>query len=148
MTVAAMQRWNLTFTAGAVAASLAVATPVFALSVAVGAALEAVNLRALGRWAELLFSGQLAGARGWSIGFGTRFLLLAVGVGSAIFLGAHPVGLVIGLSLVVPAAVIAAWRARPPVVEDAPALSPDDSSWDRWNAWLAREDPDEDEEAL
>jgi hypothetical protein len=147
MTVAVMQRWNLTFTAGAVAASLALATPVFAVSVAVGAALEAVNLRALGRWAEMLFSGGLAGSRGWSIGFGARFLLLAFGIGAALFLGAHPVGLVIGLSLMIPAAVIGAWRTRPPIVQDAPALSPDHPDWDRWDPWLARERPEDDEES-
>jgi hypothetical protein len=38
-----------------------------------------------------------------------------------------------------PAAVFEAWRARPPVDPSAPALAPDDASWDRWNAWLARE---------
>ena len=46
-----------------------------------------------------------------------------------------------------PAAVIEAWRARPAVDENAPALDPDDPSWDRWNPWLARErDALEDEE--
>ena len=146
MTVAATQRWNLTFAAGAVAASLALVTPAFAFAVAVGAALEAVNFRALCRWSEQLFSGRLEGARGWSIGFGARFLLLGFGLGAAIYLGAHPVGLLIGLSLIIPAAVLDAWRTRPPVLDDAPALSPDDPSWDRWNPWLAREHAEEDEE--
>jgi hypothetical protein len=44
--------------------------------------------------------------------------------------------------------VIEAWRNRPAIVADAPVLSPDDPSWDRWNPWLARErdDDDHDEE--
>ncbi len=48
-----MQRWNLTFTAGAVAASLALATP----AVAVGGAIEAMNFRVLHRCAKRLFAG-------------------------------------------------------------------------------------------
>jgi hypothetical protein len=146
MTIAAAQRWNLTFAAGVVAASLVLATPAFALAVAVGVALEAVNFRALCRWAELLFSGGVTGARGWSIGFGARFLLLGFGLAAAIYLGAHPVGLLIGFSLIIPAVLVEAWRTRPPVLENAPALSPDDPSWERWDPWLAREHPEEDEE--
>ena len=54
--------------------------------------------------------------------------------------------LVVGLSLVIPAAVIEAWRTRPPVDPRAPALAHDDESWERWNPWLAREvEPDEDD---
>jgi hypothetical protein len=31
---------------------------------------------------------------------------------------------------------------------DAPALAPDDPSWDAWNPWLAREvEPSEDQES-
>ena len=64
----------------------------------------------------------------------------------------HPVAVVIGLSLIIPAAIIEAWRTRPPVDPNAAALSPDDPDWERWNAWLARErlpgeDEDEDPDA-
>jgi hypothetical protein len=46
-----------------------------------------------------------------------------------------------------PAAVIEAWRHRPPVQPDAPRLDADDPAWERWDAWLARErEPAEDEE--
>jgi len=45
----------------------------------------------------------------------------------------------VGLSLIMPAAVFEAWRARPPIDPSAPALAADDPSWERWNAWLARE---------
>ena len=76
-----------------------------------------------------------------------RFLLLAVGIGAAIVVGAHPVGLLIGLSLIVPATLLEAWRTRPPVVEGLPALAPDDPSWDRWDPWLARERGDDDVES-
>jgi hypothetical protein len=140
-----MQRWNLTFTAGAVAASLALATPAVAAGVAVGGAIEAMNFRALHRSAKRLFAGELAGAGGWSSVFGVRFLLLAVGIGAAIAVGAHPVGLLIGLSLIVPATLLEAWRTRPPIIAGLPALAPDDPSWDRWDPWLARECGDDEE---
>ena len=38
-----------------------------------------------------------------------------------------------------PAAVVEAWRTRPAVDPNAPALPPDDETWERWNPWLARE---------
>lgn len=144
-----IERINLAFSAGAVALSLALATPVFAASLAAGAAIEAANFRGLRRSAELVFSGPRAAPRSGAIGFGARFILLAVAIGTAIFAGAHPVGLVIGLSLILPAAVIEAWRNRPPVDEQAPALPPDDEEWERWNPWLAREReaPETDEDA-
>jgi hypothetical protein len=140
-----MERWNVTFAVGAVAASLAVATPAFAAGVAAGAALEAINYRALHRSAKRLFAGQLLGAGGWTSAFGVRFLLLAVGIGVAIGVGAHPVGLLVGLSLIVPATLLEAWRTRPPVLEGLPALPPDDPAWDRWDPWLARERGEDDE---
>ena len=50
----------------------------------------------------------------------------------------------IGLSLILPAAVIEAWRARPPIDPRAPVVVPDDEAWERWNPWLARErEPEE-----
>ena len=146
MSIDPMQRWNLTFVAGAVAAALALATPAVAAGVAAGGAIEAMNFRALHRSAKQLFAGELAGAGGWSSAFGVRFLLLAVGIGAAIAVGAHPVGLLIGLSLIVPATLLEAWRTRPPIVAGLPALAPDDPSWDRWDPWLARERGDDDEE--
>lgn len=143
MTVDPIERWNLCLCAGALTACWAWATPGFAWSVAAGAALEAANFRGLRRSGQLLFSGRLPG--GWSAGFAFRFALLGVGVGTAIWAGAHPVGLLLGLSLIVPAALAAAWRERPPVLARLPALPPDDPSWDRWNPWLAREGEDEED---
>ena len=134
-----IERTNLALSAGAFAASWWLATPAFALSLGVGALLEAANFRGLHRSAEFLFWGRIAGARGWTAVFALRFLLLATGIGAALAFGAHPVGLVVGLSLVMPAAVLEAWRARPPLDPTAPALSPDDPEWERWDAWRARE---------
>jgi len=139
-----MERWNLGLSAGAVAVSFVLASPRFACSVAAGAALEPLNFRGLHRASELFFQGALPG--GWQAGFAIRFGLLTLGIAAAFALGAHPVGLVIGLSLMVPSAVIGAWRTRPPIQPDAPALPPDDPAWERWNPWLARERDDDDED--
>ena len=143
-----IERWNLTLSAGAVAASLALAPPVFAGSVAVGAALETINFRGLYRASQMLFQSEVPEGRRWSSGFGLRFALLAVGVAVALHVGADAIGLLIGLSLIIPASIIEAWRRRPPIDPDAPALDPESEEWDRWNPWIAREreeDPEEDE---
>jgi hypothetical protein len=147
VTLDPIQRMNLKLSAGAVAASLVLATPAFAFSLLVGALLEAFNFHGLRRSAQFLFWGQVAGSRGWMGVFALRFSLLAVGIIAALRFGADPAGLLIGLSLMMPAAVIEAWRTRPAVDARAPALESDDPSWDRWNPWLARErDGLEDEE--
>ena len=134
-----IERANLALSAGAVAAALWLATPAFALSLGFGALLEAVNFRGLRRSAQFLFWGQVQGGRGWSGLFALRFGLLVIGIGAALGFGADPAGLLVGLSLIMPAAVFEAWRSRPQIDPTAPALAPDDPSWDRWNAWLARE---------
>jgi hypothetical protein len=105
----------------------------------VGSLLEAFNFHGLRRSAQFLFWGQIAAGRGWAGVFALRFSLQALGIVAAIHFGADPIGLVIGLSLIMPAAVIEAWRARPPIDPEAPALDADDPSWDLWNPWLARE---------
>jgi hypothetical protein len=133
-----IERTNFALSAGAVAASLVLASPVFALSLGFGALLEAVNFRGLRRSAQFLFWGEISGSRGWQGVFALRFGLLVIGIGSALAFGAHPVGLIIGLSLIMPAALFEAWRARPAIDPNAPALDADDPSWDRWKPWLAR----------
>jgi hypothetical protein len=142
-------RTNLGLAAAAVTAAALFASPLFAASLALGALFEHLNFRGLYRSAAALVLPDGPGAgRGFGV-MGPRFALLAVAIGVALKLGAHPVGLVIGLSLVVPAAVIEAWRARPPIDPTAPALAPDDESWDRWDPWLARErEPDADEDEI
>jgi hypothetical protein len=139
--------WNLAFSASATAASWALVSPHFAGSLALGAALETLNFRALfGYWQRALLGVERASAVGLA-SFGLRFLALAGALWAALAYGAHPVGLLVGLSLVVPAVVLAAWRARPAPDPDAPALAPDDPSWDEWDPWRAREvDPVDDED--
>lgn len=144
------EQLNWTIAGGALATSAVLAPPPFTLSLALGVALEAVNYRALRRSTELFFGGRIQGGRAWSAGFGLRFAFLALAMTVAVGAGAHPVGLVIGLSTIVPAVVIAALRSRP--LGSRPALPgppPDDASWDEWNPWTASERrPDfEDEDA-
>ena len=134
-----IERWNLALGASAVATSLVVATPAFAMSLAAGAALEAANFRVLHRSAQFVVLDRAAGSRGWMLAFALRFGLLAIGIGAALSLGANAIGLLIGLSLIMPATLVEAWRSRPPVDEKAPALDADDPSWELWNPWLARE---------
>ena len=129
------ERLHLALSAGAVVTSYALVSPVFALSLAAGAALETLNFRHLLRSSRRLF---VAGAS-WNSGFALRFAFLALGIAGALYLGAHPVGLLAGLSLIVPAVVVTAWRNRPAVDPDASALDPDDPSWELWDPWLARE---------
>jgi hypothetical protein len=131
--------YSLAFSAGAAAASWALVSPRFAGSLALGAALEAVNFRALfGYWQRAMLGVERGGAVRFA-SFGLRFVLLGAAVWAALASGAHPVGLLVGLSLVVPGVVLAAWHARPPVDPEAPALSADDPGWEAWNPWLARE---------
>jgi len=137
-----VERLNLALCAGAVVASYPLVSPAFAASVAAGGLLEAANFRGLARAGRKLFDGRL---HSWTAGWALRFAFLAVGIAAALYFGAHPIGLVVGLTLIVPAALVEAWRSRPPVLPDVPALPPDDPSWDRWNPWLAREE-DADEE--
>jgi hypothetical protein len=141
-----IERTNLTLSAGAVAASLVFVSPLFALSVAIGAALEAVNFHGLRRQAQFLFWGQIRGGGAWTGVFGLRFVILIVGIAAALIFEADPAGLLVGLSLIMPAAVIEAWRSRPAVDPTAPALDADDPSWDRWNPWLAREREESEED--
>lgn len=139
MSIDPIERTNLTLSAGAVAASLALASPGFAASLAFGALLEAWNFRGLRRSAQFLFWGEIRGSRGWLGVYALRMSLLVIGIGAALYFGANPIGLLIGLSLIMPATVIEAWRARPAIDPSAPVLAQDDPGWERWNPWLARE---------
>ncbi len=134
--------WNLAFSASACAASYSLVSPRFALALGVGALLEVVSFRSLWRSCEKILLAGAGGAQAAASAgiFGLRFLLLVLTLFVAIRLGVHPLGLVIGVMLIVPAVVIAAWRARPPIDPNAPVLAADDPAWDAWNPWLARED--------
>jgi len=142
-----VERVSFALSASAVAASFALATPHFATSLAIGAALEALNLRAMLRASNKLFGGQIAGGAPWVGGYSSRFGLLAIAIVAALHFGADPAGLLVGLSLAMPAVVYWAWRNRPPVVDcpDVPVPDPEDPSWDRWSVWRAKEiQPSED----
>jgi hypothetical protein len=136
--------WNLAFSAAAVLAGWWLVSLPFATGVFVGSALEVANFRALWTTAERTFGAGAGAAVG---GFALRFVLLGVAIALAIGAGIHAAGLLVGLSLMVPAIAIAALRARPPIEPDLPALPPDHPDWDRYNVWLARERrSDEDDE--
>ena len=107
-----MERLNFGISAGAVAAGFALASPAFAASLAAGAAIEALNFRALRNGAAQLFGGNMVAGRLWAMGFGVRFAFLAVAISLALGAGAHPVALVLGLSTTIPAVVIGAWLQR------------------------------------
>ena len=116
--LARVEQWNLGLSASAVAASLALETPHFATSLAAGAFLEAVNLGALRRSAVRFFAGGEMG-RTWTGAFALRFLFLAGGIFLTLEAGAHPVALLIGLSIAMPAALVDAWLNRPPILDPA-----------------------------
>jgi len=146
------ERLNLTFSAGAIAASFAVASPLFASSLALGAVLEAVNFRALHRSARAFFDGQFQGGGPWVAVLSLRFALVAGGIVFGLQAGADPLALVLGLSIAMPATVVGVLLYPPPMPEQAPhdPVPPDDPSWDRWSVWRGGEvEPDlteEDEE--
>lgn len=147
MQLDAIERLNLTISAGAIAVGYASGSTAFAASLALGAAIEALNFRALRRGSERLFSGNSAVSFVWVAGAALRFLVLGGVISLSLHAGAHPVGLVLGLSTIVPATIMGAWLQRPPIATAEPGPSTDDPSWDSWNSWLARErDPAEGEE--
>ncbi len=146
MTVDPVQRINLTLTAGGVAASLFLVSPGFALSLGIGGVVAAINFRSLHRTARAIFTGQVTAGRFGSPGFLGRFALLSAVIFVALYVGAHPVGLLIGLSLIMPAVIVDAWRNRPLIDPDAPALESDHEDWDLWNPWVASERNPEEED--
>ena len=140
--LAKVERLNLGLSAGAVAASFALATPHFATSLALGAFVEAINFGAIHRGARALFEGEPAGARGWVGVFSMRFVLLALAIFMTLQAGADPVAFLIGLSLVMPATLIDAWIHRPPVIDPAelPVLFEEESEddreyWESYSIW-------------
>jgi hypothetical protein len=133
----ALQGLNLTLSAGGLAASALFAGPAFTAAYALGAALEAVNFRALCTCATRVLSGQLDGGRFWITLLGMRLAMLFGAMGVALVAGAHPLGLLLGVSTVVPAVLLGAWWLGPPIDPAAPALPADDPAWDHWSIWRA-----------
>lgn len=136
-----VERLNLTLSAGAVAATFALASPHVASSLAIGAALEAMNFGALVRGARLYLGGGEQGSGPWLALFSVRFVLLGAGIVLAMQAGAHPIALLCGLSIAIPTVLIDAWLNRPAIDADAPGAGewtvppPDDESWDRYSIW-------------
>lgn len=128
--------WHAAFGAAAAAAALALGTPKLALSILLGAALQTLNFRSLFALAQRAFAQERA-----SSGFALRLPLLGALLFVAIRAGVDAAGLLVGLSVVMPAVVLAAWQSRPPRLapRDLPALAPNDPTWDAWSPWLARE---------
>jgi hypothetical protein len=129
--------WHAGFAATAALAAFAVATPRVALSVLLGAALQTLNFRGLFGLAQNAF----AQARAES-GFALRLPLFGALAFVALAAGVDAAGLLMGVTMLVPAVVIAAWQSRPrggAVISPLPALAPDDPSWDQYSLWLARE---------
>ena len=112
------EKLNLGISAGAVAASFALAPPLFAGSLAAGAMLGSVNFRFLHRTAEGIFNG-LVQSGSWIVVLVFRLALVFAGICAAMMSGADAIGLVIGLSLVVIALV-----ARPAAAEEAALFGP------------------------
>ncbi len=143
------ERLNMGLSAGAIAASFAFATPHFASSLALGAAMEAMNFRFLHRAGDLLVGRIVDGAGPWVGVLGMRMGLLCGGLVAALVAGADPLGLVIGLSLAMPATVIAALRNPPEFIEQplAEVPAPDDPSWDQYSVWRVDSIEPRDEES-
>lgn len=130
--------WHFAFIAAAALAAFAFATPKFALSLLLGAALQSLNFRGLFGLAQAAFTQQARAASGFAL----RLPIFGVLVFVAIRAGVDAAGLLVGITTLVPAVVAAAWQARPRDVADPaslPALAPDDAAWDEYSPWLARE---------
>jgi hypothetical protein len=130
--------WHAAISAAAALAAFALATPRFALSLLLGAALQTLNFRGLFGLAQSAFANQARAASGFAL----RLPLFGGLVFVAIQAGVDAGGLLAGITTLVPSVVIAAWQARPRDAADVnalPALAADDPSWDQYSLWLARE---------
>ncbi len=137
--------WHAAFSAAAGLVAFALATPKFALSLLLGAALQTMNFRGLFGLARTAFAQEARAASGFAL----RLPLFGALVFVAISAGVDAGGLLAGITTLVPAVVIAAWQSRPRDVADLaslPALAPDDPSWELYSPWLARERDTEREE--
>jgi len=130
------EKVNLGLSAGAVATSFALASPLFAGSVAVGVTLGTVNFRFLHTTAEAVFQGAVQSGA-WVGVLAFRLALVFAGIVAAMWLGADGIGLAIGLSVVMPATVAAAVWLKPAHVPTVPgpAVAPDDPIWDDYSVW-------------
>lgn len=140
----AVVRWSIAFFTLACVLAWSLSYPRLVPGIALGAALALLNFHALFAFSRrVLF--RSGGGGTW---FALRFLLLGGALWLALALGADPVGLLIGLSLPIPAVVTAAFQVRPkPAPAAAAELAPpcDEEEWEKWNPWFARERIDAEE---
>ncbi len=144
VTTLPIEQINVALSAGAVATAAVVASPLFALSVAVGAFLESISFRGLSVVSKAFFTGSVRGSVGWLLLLAMRLGLVGVLLYFAVRLGADPVGLLIGLSVILPASVIGAFQMRPTFDPEAAPLSEEEPVDWGWDAGLYR---DRDEES-
>ena len=87
--------------------------------------------------ADAVFAGNVPGGGPWIAVLSLRLSLVFAGVILAMYTGADPIGLLIGLSLVMPATIAAAVWHRPAITpqEPFPAVDPDDPIWDDYSVW-------------
>ncbi len=135
MTTRPIERINVALSAGAVATAAMVATPLFAASVAIGALVEGLSFRGLSVASHAFFAGVIRGQAAWLLLLAMRLGLVGALLFGAIRLGIDPVGLLIGLSIILPASVLGAIRMRPPVDPNAGPIREEDSEWG-WDARL------------
>ncbi len=143
MTTRPIEQLNLALSAGAVATAALVASPGFAASVAVGAFLEGLSFRGLSVASKAFFRGVVRGQLVWLLLLGMRLGAVGTLLYFAVRLGADPVGLLVGLSVILPATVVGSLRLRPAIDPEAAALPPEDEPDWGWDAHLHS---DEDEE--
>jgi hypothetical protein len=130
--------WHAAISAAAALPAFALATPKFAFSLLLGAALQTLNFRGLFGLAQSALAQQARAASGFAL----RLPLFGALVFVAIRSGVDAAGLLASITTLVPAVLVAAWQSRPRDAADAaalPALAPDDPSWDQYSLWLARE---------
>lgn len=137
MTTRPIERINVALSAGTVATAAVVASPLFALSVAVGAVLESLSFRGLSIASRAFFGGVVRGQVAWLLLLAMRLGLVGTLLFFALRLGADPIGLLIGLSVILPASVVGALRMRPPVDPNARPLEPEEDADSDWG-WDAR----------
>ena len=143
MTTRPIERINLALSAGVVATAAAVASPLFAMSVAIGALVEGLSFRGLSIASRAFFAGVIRGQTAWLVLLAMRLGLVGALLYGAVRLGIDPIGLLLGLSVILPASVLGAIRMRPAIdpnagpVEDEPA----DTDWG-WDARLYRDRED------
>lgn len=107
-----IERIHLLIALGVVLLSWLLVSRDFFWGIGAGAVLGVLNLRMLMGCSRRLFAGLLGGGTRWALLFGFRFVFFAAAIGFAIASGIDPMGILIGFSTIVPAAIAGAWAER------------------------------------